>query len=157
MKLNNLEDCIEDAQQTTAKVRTQICHVLERESGPLSILKQTAQAAERRNAVRKALGAEKKRLEAAVLKRDNLKKSLESRRETMASGRESQKTGEKYLEEATIKLERCRKDLEQTKKGLEGQKRRIVEDLQQIYPVEPVCFSGPDTVILVCPDFVCFA
>lgn len=138
MKLNNLEDCIQDAKRTAAKVSFQINTVLERESAALSTIKQTAQAAAGQNAVQKALAAENKRLESATRQRDNLRKSLESRREAMALGRESLKTGEKYLAEATVKLERCLKDLEETKRGLEGQKRRIVEDLQQIYPVEPI-------------------
>lgn len=138
MKLSNLEDCIQDAEHTAAKVSSQIDAVLERESAGLSAMKQIAQATERRNAVRKALAAEKKRLESSIRHRENLKVSLESRKEAMALGREAQKTGEKYLDEATVKLERCRTDLEETKKGMEGQKRRIVEDLQKIYPVEPV-------------------
>lgn len=138
MKINNLEDCIQDAKNTAAKVSFQINMVLERESAAISATKQTAQKIERRNAVQKALSAEKKRLEIAIRQRDNLKSSLESRRKAMALGRESQRTGEKYLAEATVKLERCFKDLDETKRGLEGQKRRIIEDLQQIYPVEPV-------------------
>lgn len=138
MKLNNLEECIQDAEHTAAKVSFHIDTVLERESVALSAIKQIAQTTESRNAVQKALAAEKKRLESAIRQRDNLKKSLESRKEAMALGSETQKTGEKYLAEATVKLERCRKDLEETRKGLEGQKRRIVEDLQQIYPVEPL-------------------
>lgn len=138
MKLNNLEDCIQDAEYTAAKVSSQIDTVLERESAGLSVIKQTAQATERLSAVQKALAAEKKRLELSRKHRDNVKRSLETRKKAMAQGREAQKTGEKYLAEATVKLERCRKDLEETKRGLEGQKRRIIEDLQHIYPVEPV-------------------
>ncbi|KAH8148457.1 uncharacterized protein LAJ45_07559 [Morchella importuna] len=137
MKLNNLEECVNDAQMTTSKVSSQISSLLSREATPLSLLRLTAAATSRRDAVKKALATEKKRLENVTARRDNLLKSISSRRSAMALGKESQSTSEKFLEEATTQLERSRLDLAETKGGIEAQRRRIVNDLQQIYPIEP--------------------
>jgi len=140
MKLNNLEDCIKDAEQTSAKVSSQINAILERESGSMTPLREVSQAQESRKTLRGYLASEKKRLSTAVKKREALQQSLRMRREAMAAGREAQKTGENYLKEAAVGLERCRKDLGETRKGIEAQRRRIVEDLQTVYPVESVLF-----------------
>jgi hypothetical protein len=141
MKVNALEDCIQDAEKTTSQIVLQINEILERESRPLSLIRETAQARECRKTRRQYLASEKKRLDAAVRHRVSLKQSLAARREAMSIGRENQKTGEKYLQEAAIKLERCRKDLADTRSGLEGQRRRIIGELQEIYPVESVSVS----------------
>ncbi|KAG0127108.1 hypothetical protein HOY82DRAFT_580749 [Tuber indicum] len=138
MKLNNLEDCIQDAEQTSAKVSDQINAILERESSSMSLLREASQARESRKTLQGYLALEKKRLNAAIRKRESLRQSLRVRREAMAAGREAQRTGENYLREAAVGLERCKKDLGETKKGIETQRRRIVEDLQTVYPVEPV-------------------
>ena len=143
MKLNNLEDCIKDAEQTSVKVSNQINAILERESGSMMPLREVSQARESRKTLQGYLVLEKKHLNAAVKKREALRQSLRMRREAMATGREAQKTGENYLKEAAVGLERCRKDLGETKKGIEAQRRRIVEDLQTVYPVEPVLFPSP--------------
>jgi hypothetical protein len=146
MKVNNLEECIQDAEQTSAKVSLQINDILEKEAQPLSLLRETAQAKECKKTMRQYLEAERKRLDAAVKRRASLKRSLTTRLEAMGLGRESQRTGEKYLEEAAVKLERCRKDLAETKSCIEGQRRRIIAELQEIYPIEPIpdqplCFT----------------
>jgi len=138
MKLNNLEDCIKDAEETSVKVSNQINAILERESGSMTPLRELSQARESRKTLQGYLASERKRLNAAIKKREALQQSLRMRREAMATGREAQKTGENYLKEAAIGLERCRKDLGETKKGIGVQRRRIVEDLQTVYPVEPV-------------------
>lgn len=140
MKANALEDCIQDAEKTTAQISKQINDILERESRPMSLIRETAQARESQKTIRQYLVSERKRLDAAVRHRASLKQSLAARREAMSIGRENQRTGEKYLQEAATKLERCRRDLAETRVGLEGQRRRIIGELQVIYPVESVRF-----------------
>ncbi|CUS14440.1 unnamed protein product [Tuber aestivum] len=138
MKLNNLGDCIQDAEQTSVRVSNQINTILERESGSMTLLREVSQAQEARKTLQGYLASEKKRLGVAVRKREFLQQSLRMRREAMAAGREAQQTGENYLKEAAVGLARCRKHLGETKKGIEAQRRRIVEDLQTVYPVEPI-------------------
>ncbi|KAG0640317.1 hypothetical protein HOY80DRAFT_959534 [Tuber brumale] len=138
MKLNNLEDCIQDAEQTSAKVSNQINAILERESSSMTLLREVSQARESMKTLQGYLALERRRLNAAVKKQETLRQSLRMRRRAMAAGREAQRTGENYLKEAAVGLERCKKNLGETKKGIEIQRRRIVEDLQTVYPVEPV-------------------
>ncbi|PWW79442.1 hypothetical protein C7212DRAFT_275581 [Tuber magnatum] len=138
MKLNNLEDCVQDAQQTSTKVSNQINATLERETGSITLLREVSQAQEALKTLRGYLASEEKRLGAAVTKRESLQQSLRVRREAMVAGRKAQQTGENYLKEAAVGLARCRRDLAETKKGIEAQRRRIVEDLQTVYPVEPI-------------------
>ncbi|RPA98155.1 hypothetical protein L873DRAFT_1688773 [Choiromyces venosus 120613-1] len=138
MKLNNLEACIQDAAQTSAKVAQQINQILSRESPAMTLLRSVSQERESRKTLQAYLTSEQKRLRAAKARRASLQRSLTVRREAIASGREAQTIGEKYLKEAAIGLDRCRRDLAETRRAIVHQRSRIVEDLQSIYPIEPI-------------------
>ncbi|KAL7274443.1 hypothetical protein RUND412_002656 [Rhizina undulata] len=138
MKLSTLEDCIYDALSTTAKISSQINNILSSKSSSINLVKKNSEARARRDDVLKALALEKKRLEAAIKHREAFKKSLAARREGTRVERERMQTAERHLEGATQKLERCKEDLAKTRAELEGQRRRIVEDLSSIYPIDPM-------------------
>lgn len=139
LKLKTLEECIWDAQITRNRLAKEINDILAQQKDSFMKIRVIGKAREDCNTVQAFLIAEKKRVEILKKKREKLWTSLAARREAMEHGREYQRSGEKHLEEARPKLAECQTTLASTLQAIAGQQRRIVTDLQAIYPVEPVC------------------
>lgn len=138
MRLITLEDCILDATFTSAKLTAQTSAILEENAEAFALSRKVSQNRARHEDIARCLASERKRLASAKQTRDSLRASLAARREAMAAGRVAQETGERYLADATEGLLRCRRDLASTREAMEAQRRRIVEDLARIYPIDPV-------------------
>lgn len=142
MQLRTLEECIHDDLSTTAKLDEQISSFLTTEAAVLALPRQLSTSKARQGDIQKALSIERKRLESAIQKRTKLRESHVARRAAMAAARAVQKTSEGHLTEASSSLERCRRDLASTSEAIEAQRRRIVETLTEIFPIEPVNKDG---------------
>jgi hypothetical protein len=138
MRLNTLDDCIQDALATRDRLAEEIESVLSGNIDAIGTVEQVPEAEERLKTVEAALAAEKRRVEAVRRKRDELEANIKRRRELMQKGREIEVEKESQLPaEKTDHTQR--KDLvERLQDDITGQRRRICEDLQVIYPIEPV-------------------
>ncbi|KAF8249531.1 hypothetical protein K440DRAFT_581778 [Wilcoxina mikolae CBS 423.85] len=137
MKLNNLSDCIQDAESTTSHLTSQISALITQESTALTLPRAVDQAREHASTVRKAVTTERRRLESSQRRLQELTNSLTNRRAAMRKGREAQAVGERYLLDNQSSLTRCKTALSSTREAISAQQKRIVAVLMEIYPIMP--------------------
>ncbi len=138
MRLANLDDCIQDALSTRAKLESHINALLQKNENAMRTVDQKSQAQERSAVVKRTVSNEKRQIRQIAKRRDELKETFKLRRDAMASGREAQLAGKSRVDEGRKK---CQELSSSTEKGAEprnGQIRRICEDLALIYPLEPI-------------------
>ncbi|KAI9783229.1 MAG: hypothetical protein M1839_004069 [Geoglossum umbratile] len=138
MRLSTLDDCIQDALITREKLTSQINNILRENQASLDVVNEASQCKESLAATNRYLAIARKHLRSATKRRAELKASLEARKEAMQKGREAQGKAQHYLDEATGKLKECGNLVESAAEDLRGQRRRICEDLMDIYPIEPI-------------------
>ena len=138
MRMKTLEDCIWDAEATGGKVSKVIETILEREQDSINTVRKVGQASDDLKRTQDYLSMENYLLGSAVKKRDKLRQSLEVRRVEVAKASEHMRSTEKHLVEARVKLAESKELLKCTKEGIVGQQRRILTELQTIYPIDPV-------------------
>ncbi|EQL37801.1 hypothetical protein BDFG_00849 [Blastomyces dermatitidis ATCC 26199] len=138
MRLANLDDCIQDALATREKLETQINMVLEKSHSAINTLNRKSQAIEKLSSVKRATTSARKQLRQSKQHKEEIQRSLEARRDAMARGRASQEKTKSYLSEAQSSMSSSEDLLQKTTEDSMGQIRRICEDLQAIYPIEPI-------------------
>jgi hypothetical protein len=142
MRLANLDDCIQDALITRDKLESQINAILEKNQGDIDVMNRKAQAQEKLAATKRAVAAERKQLRQSIRCKEELKRSLEARRESMRNGRQMQDKSRDHLSGALSTMTLNTDVVESNTKESAGQIRRICEDLLSIYPIEPI-FGKP--------------
>lgn len=137
MRLANLDDCIQDALITRDKLESQINAILEKNREDIDTVNKTSQAQEKLTSARHAIAAERKQLRQSIKRREELKRSLEARRESMRDGRQAQDKSREHLTDELSKIT-LNGEVENNTKESAGQIRRICEELLSIYPIEPI-------------------
>lgn len=138
MKLANLDECVQDALATREKLESQISSILQPKEGPLNVTTAAAESMEKLALTKNYVAMERKRVRAAVKRKEDLAASIKSRKEAMVQGRASQTKIQSHLPEAQERLVTSEHLLNQTSEDVKGQVRRIAEDLLTIYPIEPI-------------------
>ncbi|KAF2865169.1 UV radiation resistance-associated gene protein [Massariosphaeria phaeospora] len=138
MRLSTLDDCIQDALSTRDRIAEEIESILEDNRQALTTVEQVPEAEERLKTVQAAVVAEKRRVEAVRKRRDELKNNIQRRRELMHTGRELQTRMESELVEAREKHNETKQLVDKAQEDIAGQRRRICEDLQTVFPIEPM-------------------
>ncbi|KAI1840678.1 hypothetical protein JX265_006111 [Neoarthrinium moseri] len=138
MKLSNLDASIQDALATRDTITAQINEILDRTPpDPVPAAKDKVQLAN------KYLAAEQRSLKAVQARRDQLKQSIAARRAAMAKGQETQSQAAEDVKHAAEKLPVSRASLDGTRDNIRGQRRRICEELSQIFPITPAGSGAP--------------
>lgn len=133
MRLSNLDQSMHDTLATLEILAPQVNDLLERKHvGGLTQTKEEVILANH------YLTLVKKLLKTSIRRRNDLEASLEARRKAIQTGLEVQTKAMKDVENAQAKLVKCRMLLTTTVFELSGQRRRICEDLQLIYPIDPI-------------------
>lgn len=132
MKLANLDASIQDALATQEALESQINEILEHT--PRDVV---PQAQERVKLLNKCVAAQQRANKAAQARRDELRESIDARRAAIAKGCEAQKKVAVHIEDAASKLPEARAAVESTREQIRGQRRRICEDVIQIFPITP--------------------
>lgn len=138
MRLANLDDCIQDALITRDKLESQINTILDKNREDIDTVNRTSQAEEKVASTKRAIAAERKQLRQAIKRKEELKRSLDARRESMRNGRQTQDKSQEQLSDALSTMTSNGDVLEYSTKESTGQIRRICEDLLSIYPIEPI-------------------
>ncbi|KHJ31156.1 putative uv radiation resistance protein [Erysiphe necator] len=133
LRLSNLDQSIQDALATREELAAQINNLLESRN-----MAEVLQAEERVTLANRYLNLERKLLKLSLKRRKDLKASIEARKKGIKSGIELQAKAADDIEDAQDKLMNCRKLLTNIICELRGQRRRICEELQTIYPINPV-------------------
>lgn len=138
MRLNTLDDCIQDALATRDRLAEDIESILNENKDAFATVEQVPEAQERLKMVEGAVAAEKRRVDAVRRRRDELKANIQYRKEMMQKGRGQQSQVETSLILDREKHKHTKELVEKTLEDIAGQRRRICEDIQKVYPIEPV-------------------
>jgi len=132
MRLSNLDESIQDALATREELTSQINAILHTEPKD-----DAPQAEEELALASRYVAAEKKLLKSSVRRRAELKASIKSRSDAIKSGNEVQAKVLEDINNAQDKLSDCRSLLTTATADIHGQRRRICEELLNIFPIEP--------------------
>jgi UV radiation resistance-associated gene protein len=138
MKLSNLEASIQDALSTRDALTAQINGILER-----TPVDPVPKAQEKARLANKYLAAEQRSVKVAEARREELRHSIAARRTAIAQGREVQKKAAEDIEDAASKLPDARASVDVTRDNIRGQRRRICEELSQIFPIVAAPSGAP--------------
>ena len=138
MRLANLDDCIQDALATRAKLEGQINDLLWENEDSLKIMDQRSIAKERSATVGRAVSTEKRQIRQFQKRRHDLKQTLRLRCDARKAGEEAQGASQGYFEEARRKSQKIENVNRSCAEERNGQIRRICEDLSLVYPLEPI-------------------
>ena len=138
MQLANLDDCIQDALATRAKLEEQINSLLSRNKEGLDILDERRKAQEALNAVRSATSGEQRQFGSLRKRKDEIVASLKTRRNAMQSGRISQSKKESAVCRLGAAINDTKTQCQKTMDEASAQVQRECEDLEFIYPLEPI-------------------
>ncbi|EPE30712.1 hypothetical protein GLAREA_03679 [Glarea lozoyensis ATCC 20868] len=132
MRLLNLDESIQDALATREELLNQINAVLKDRPND-----ESPQAREEASLANKYLNAERKLLKQSIRKRNELSTSIIARRNAIKSGEEIQARALMDINNAQEKLSECRIMVGNTTTDIHQQRRRICEELLNIFPIEP--------------------
>jgi UV radiation resistance-associated gene protein len=138
MRLANLDDCIQDALATRAKLERHINDLLQKNEEPLKIIDKRSVAKGRSATVSRVVSTETRQIRQLLKRRHELKQSFEIRRDAMKAAGEAQATSHGLFEEARRKRQELESSIQKCAEGRSGQIRRICEELSLIYPLEPL-------------------
>jgi hypothetical protein len=138
MRLANLDDCIQDALATRAKLEGQINNLLQKNNDSLKMIDKRSMAKERAATVSRAVSTEKRQIRQLLKKRQDLEQSLQLRRNAITAADERQSASRGLFEEARRKRQEIHSAIHSCADERNGQIRRICEDLSMIYPIEPI-------------------
>ncbi|KAI1128664.1 UV radiation resistance-associated protein [Nemania abortiva] len=138
MKLSNLNNSIQDALATREALAAQINSLLE--STPHDTVPQAQESAHLASTY---LSTQRRSVRAAQTRRDDLKASIQARREAIEEGRSAQLRAADHVEHAQSKLPASQALISATRESIHGQRRRICEDLAHIFPITPAPSGAP--------------
>jgi hypothetical protein len=138
MRLANLDECIQDALITREKLESQINSILAKNQHAVQTASDASRAQDKLALTKSAVSAERKQLRSATKRKEELIASIKARKEAMANGTQTREKVSSHLPDARLKLGSSRKLLDQNTEEIKGQIRRISEDLNEIYPIEPI-------------------
>ncbi|KAI1328964.1 putative UV radiation resistance protein [Xylariaceae sp. FL0255] len=138
MKLSNLNNSIQDALDTREALTAQINSIL------VGLPEdKVPQAEESARLASKYVSAQKRALRTAQQRRNDLQASIQARRDAIDQGRNAQSRAADDVEHAQTKLSASQSMVSVTRESLHGQRRRICEDLMNIFPIAPVPSGAP--------------
>ena len=138
MRLANLDDCIQDALATRAKLEGQINDLLEKSEGSLKVIDKKSVAKERSATALRAVSTEKRQIWQLLKRRQELKQSFQIRRDAMKSAGQVQMVSQERFEGAKKKSRELGSAIQNSVDEQNGQIRRICEELSLIYPLDPI-------------------
>lgn len=138
MRLSTLDDCIQDALMTRDRIADEIESILAANRDSISTVGQVPETEENLRVVESAVNTEKRRLNAAQRRRNELEANLLHRRERMQAGQALQQQVDEGLPEERVKCRELRENIDKAEEDIVGQRRRVCEDLLKLYPIEPV-------------------
>lgn len=138
LKLANVDDVIQDALRTRAKLEAEINRLLaEKPQAEHASSRLSSQREKTRNAKR-AQEAEQKNIENATKARSELHSSLQSRREVLKTLPGNQQKKQEAWNNIDAESHKAQKHLGSLEEVSQGQIRRISTSLLQIFPIEPL-------------------
>lgn len=137
-RLATLDNSIQDALATRETLAVQIKEILSRTAA-----ESVAEAEDKANLANRYLSQQRRAVQAARKRKDEIQNSLAARRAAIKSGEETQEKIAADVKNATDQLASSKELLASTRESIRGQRRRICEDLSRIYNIVPVPAGSP--------------
>ncbi|KAF2773134.1 hypothetical protein EJ03DRAFT_286881 [Teratosphaeria nubilosa] len=138
LRLSKLDESIQDALQTRNKIAADLEALLEANKTVLAERDQVAEAGDRLKTIDYAKKTVHRQLEKARKQQEEKRAALNSRRDLMKQDSEHRNAELSHMRQSRLELPSLRDEHEVKKKSIQNQRRRVCEDLQKIYPVQPV-------------------
>ncbi|KAB5549500.1 UV radiation resistance protein and autophagy-related subunit 14-domain-containing protein [Coniochaeta sp. 2T2.1] len=137
-RLATLDNSIQDALAMRETIADQINEILGR-----SAAESVPEAEDKARLANRYLAQQRRAVQAAQKRKEELQNSIAARRAAIQSGRETQDKVAADVKNATDKLASSKELLSATRESIRGQRRRIAEDLLNIYKINPVPMGPP--------------
>lgn len=138
IKLATLDNSIQDALATRETIADQINEILAN-----TALEGVSEAEDKAQLAERYLFQQRRAVQAAQKRKDEVRASIAARKAAIQSGRETQEKVAADVKNATDKLAAAKELLSATRESIRGQRRRICEDLSRIYNIIPVPMGSP--------------
>ena len=138
MQLANLDDCIQDALSTRHALEKQINALLEHREEADHRSKRSAQARRALLDAENALAVETRSMHQARRRIDDLRHSAKVRQERMSRGRVLRQSAKGVFEKLQYDSTILAKKYMNIDEATTGQLRRICEDIQVVFPIDPI-------------------
>lgn len=138
LRLSKLDDSIQDALATRNKIAADLEAILQDNNSAIVDRDRVAEAEDRLKTIEYAKKTVSKQLEKARTQQAEKRSSLANRRNLMSKDTtESNRQAQEMLD-GKASTPSTRNQIEQGKKDIQNQRRRICEDLQKVYPIQPI-------------------
>lgn len=138
LRLSKLDDSIQDALATRNKIAADLEALLEQNKSAMVDRDCVAEGKDRLKTVEYAKKTVSKQLEKARHQIGEKRAALAKRRELMSNDLVKRKEKGSDMEEGRTNTPTVRASLDQDRKDIQNQRRRICEDLQKVYPIQPI-------------------
>lgn len=138
LRLSKLDDSIQDALATRNQIANGLEELLQRNKEALIERDEVAEAKDRLKTIEFAKKTVEKQLEKAQKQQEETRTSLAARRQLMESDLSSRKCQTQAMHNQWPKFPDMRDINKAKRKDIQNQRRRIYEDLQFSYPIEPL-------------------
>lgn len=138
LRLSKLDDSIQDALATRNQIAADLEDLLQRNRQALNERDDVAEAEDRLKTIDFAKRTVEKQLEKARKQQDEKRSSLATRRKMMASDLASRKQENEKMQKSRPEFPSMKDEHEAKEKAIQNQRRRICEELQKCYPIEPM-------------------
>jgi len=138
MRLQTLDECIQDALETRHKLTSEINALITEDQDRFRAQDAIAFAEDSLNATKRSVAAARRQVKATRASLSQLQASIDTRRSAMTVGRQSQAETRSDLETAHAEVLEQRTQHTSTLRTMIGQRRRVSEDLQSIFTILPL-------------------
>ena len=149
MKLKDLAECVEDAENTRNQVSRQIEQLIRENKAAGNAIASATQKVASVKSVKDSLEKTKRLVQRLREENDARQAGLQSRRAAIDSQETKQRTGEAELGTSHVQLREKRSQQTRIKADVTGQVRRIAQTILSVFPIEPIkgyslCFTIRD-------------
>jgi hypothetical protein len=138
LRLSKLDDSIQDALATRNKIAADLEELLEQNKSAMVDRDRVEEGKDRLKTVEYAKKTVSKQLEKARHQIEEKRAALAKRRELMSKDLVERKEKGSDMEDGRSNTPTVRASLDQDRKDIQNQRRRICEDLQKVYPIQPI-------------------
>lgn len=138
LRLSKLDDSIQDAISLRDQLAAELESIVERNREALAAKSRVAEAVDFVKTIDYAKATVEKQLRIARKSREQKQQALKTRRELLAQGRQEQTQGTESITRSRLDLVDLRSQHAKIQTQISQQRRRICEDLQNIYTITPL-------------------
>lgn len=138
LRLSKLDDSIQDALATRGKIAADLEAIMQANRNAMAERDRIAEAQDRLKTIEYAKKTVSKQLEKARTQQGEKRASLRNRRDLMAQDEWRTTTQAKNMRDDRSQIPNTRNERGQSQKDIRNQRRRICEDLQKVYPIQPI-------------------